>query len=86
MSQEGCLEEVQVPFFILSDYTWTSMDVRKQRTKENKHNTKKGKISNLIDGMENKAKKININLPGGCLVIEWVATFHFVDDETKNLL
>lgn len=56
LSQEGCLEEVQDPFVIPSDYTWTSMDAKKQRTKEKKPKTKKGKRSNLIDGTENKAE------------------------------
>jgi hypothetical protein len=43
LSQETCLEEFQDPFVIPSDYTWTTMDAKKQRTKEKKVRTKRGK-------------------------------------------
>ena len=45
LSQETCLEEFQDPFVIPSDYTWTTMDAKKQRTKEKKVRTKRGKRS-----------------------------------------
>lgn len=56
LSQETCLEEVQDPFVIPSDYTWTTTDAKKQRTKEKKPKTRKGKRSNLMDVTENKAE------------------------------
>ena len=39
---------------------------------------------NIWDGEQ--SQELNINLPRDYMVIEWDATVHVVDNETKNLL
>ncbi|KAH9327558.1 hypothetical protein KI387_007736, partial [Taxus chinensis] len=54
LSPDSCPEEVQDPFVIPSDYTWTTIDAKKKRRKEKKPKSKKGRRASLNDAAENE--------------------------------
>ncbi|GLJ04805.1 hypothetical protein SUGI_0003920 [Cryptomeria japonica] len=57
LSPESCPEEVQDPFVIPRDYTWTTIDAKKKRRKEKKPKSKKGRRATLNDTAENEGEK-----------------------------
>lgn len=57
LSPESCPEEVQDPFVIPSEYTWTTIDAKKKRRKEKKPKSKKGRRTTLNDTAENEGEK-----------------------------